>query len=217
VITIVFLFSLIFVTLMFEQEAEGFDLPYAQTENGTYFTKETAVNGKNVSVFSALKDFSNEIRDNVNNYETTTTKKINNVDTTIVTNGIKNNLETCLTDYPNAKTMCYDTHYKTQMQSIGDNSFKNGGAGERLVDAVNRNANIRVTKDEYEIEKSNLQRTHSSNRQIQLDLDRKMYEMLNDKSGMKLESATKQSSAMYISILGTVLATTALYFIFIKI
>ncbi len=211
VITIVFLFSLIFVTLMFDQEAEGFDLPYAETKNGTYFTKETNVNGENVSVFSALKDFSNEIRDNVNNYETT---------------GIKTNLEYCLTKNPEDKTGCYNTHYKTQMQSIGQKSFENG-AGKKLVDAVNRNTkpptatkdptDIRVTKDEYEIEKSNLQRTHSSNRQIQLDLDRKMYEMLNDKSGMKLESATKQSSAMYISILGTVLATTALYFIFIKI
>ena len=202
VITIIFLFSLIFVTLMFEQEAEGFDLPYAQTKNGTYFTKETNVNGENVSVFSALGDFSNEIRNNVDNYETT---------------GIKNNLEKCLKDYPNDTKMCYDTHYETQMQTIGDNSFKNGGAGERLVAAANRNANIRVTNDVYEREKSNLQNTYTSNRQIQLDLDRKMYEMLNDKSGMKLESATKQSSAMYVSILGTVLATTALYFIFIKI
>jgi hypothetical protein len=226
IVTIIFLFSVIFVTLMFGQDVEGFSYNYNQTDptggSGTYFTKET--NG--VSVFSALGDFSNAIRDRINNYSTTTTKKINNVDTTIVTNGIKNNLETCLTNYPNDKKMCYDTHYKTQLQSIGNDIFANG-AGKNLVDAVNRNTkpptetkdptDIRVTNDEYETTKLHVQNTYNSNRQIQLDLDRKMNEMLTDKSGIKLESATKQNSTMYVGILWTVSAATALYYIFIKI
>ena len=219
VITIVFLFSLIFVTLMFGQDVEQFeaiDLPYDQTDpngpsgknNGTYFTKETSVNNVNVSVFSALKDFSDAIRNNVNNYETT---------------GIKTNLENCLGNNDNDKLMCYNTHYKTQMQSIGQNSFDiNGaGAGKKLVDAVNRNTtaptDIRVTNDKYETTKSYVKDTYRSNRQIQLDLDRKMNEMLTDKSGIKLESATKQNSTMYVGILWTVSAATALYYIFIKI
>jgi hypothetical protein len=227
IVTIIFLFSVIFVTLMFGQDVEGFSYNYNQTDptggSGTYFTKET--NG--VSVFSALGDFSNAIRDRINNYSTTTTKKINNVDTTIVTNGIKNNLETCLTDNPNDKKMCYDTHYKTQLQSIGNNIFTNG-AGKNLVDAVNRNTmapangtlhpdDIRVSNVNHESKRKAISETNQSNRQIQLDLDRKMNEMLTDKSGIKLESATKQNSTMYVGILWTVSAATALYYIFIKI
>jgi hypothetical protein len=221
VVTIIFLFSLIFVTLMFEQEAEGFvDLPYAQTKNDTYFTKETKVGQENVSVFSALGDFSNEIRDKVNNYEAEITTITNGVATTTKqTGGIKPILEICLNNSTDKteKEMCYRTHYETQMQSIGNKIFDINGSGNKLADAVNRNTDKRVTKDQYETTKSHVQNTYNSNRQIQLDLDRKMNEMLNDKSGMKLESATKQSSAMYLSILGTVLATTALYYIFIRI
>ena len=208
IVTIIFLFFVIFVTLMFGQEVEGFDYNYAQTDpnggNGTYFTKETG----GVSVFSALNDFSNEIRNNVNNYEIT---------------GIKTNLENCLGNNDNDKLMCYNTHYKTQMQSISQNSFDiNGaGAGKKLVEAVYRNTkpptDIRVTNDKYETTKSYVKDTYRSNRQIQLDLDRKMNEMLTDKSGIKLESATKQNSTMYVGILWTVSAATALYYIFIKI
>lgn len=221
IVTIIFLFFVIFVTLMFGQDVEQFDV-IDQTDpngpsgknNGTYFTKETSVNNVNVSVFSALKDFSNEIRNNVNNYETT---------------GIKTNLENCLKDNNNDKLMCYNTHYTTQMQSIGQRSFDiNGsGAGKKLVDAVNRNTkpptatkdptDIRVTNDEYETTKSYVKTTYRSNRQIQLDLDRKMNEMLSEKSGIKLDSATKQNSTMYVGILWTVSAATALYYIFNKI
>lgn len=209
IVTIIFLFSVIFAALMFGQDVEGFDLPYPQTDNGTYFTKETG----GVNVFSALKDFSNEIRDNINNYETT---------------GIKTNLENCLKSNNNDKQMCYNTHYKTQLNSIGINSFNNG-AGKNLVDAVNRNTkaplsngdmdptDIRVSNNNYETTKSHVKNTYTSNRQIQLDLDRKMNEMLTDKSGIKLESATKENSTMYMSILWTVSAATALYYIFIKI
>lgn len=208
VITIVFLFSLIFVTLMFEQEAEGFAYNYAQTNNGTYFTKETG----GVSVFSALNDFSKSIND-------------------VGLGPAKTTLQTCLDDTkasptasPNDKQMCYN-NYSLAIQSFTDANNK----GKILVDAVNRNTmaplsdgkmdpnDIRVSNDAHESNKLYVQNTYRSNRQIQLDLDRKMNEMLSEKSGIKLDSATKQNSTMYVGILWTVSAATALYYIFNKI
>ena len=223
IVTIIFLFSLIFVTLMFGQNVEGFDrveLPYAQTDpngqNGTYFTKET--NG--VSVFSALKDFSNAIRDKVNNYSTTTG--------ITTTTSIKTNFENCIktvndstdsdTNKKSQRDQCYRTHYETQLKSLNNSSiFSSGGAGEKLRNAVDKNANIKVKEDDYKKNKDHILETNNSNRKIQRQLDRKMSEMLSDKSGIKLESATKENSTMYVNILWTVLAATTLYYIFIRL
>lgn len=215
IVTIIFLFSLIFVTLMFGQNVEGFDrveLPYAQTDpngqNGTYFTKET--NG--VSVFSALKDFSNAIRDKVNTYSTTSGG--------VTTIGIEQSFDKCI-KIPNAtqaeRDQCYRTHYENQLKSFGSSIFSSGGAGEKLKDAVDKNANIKVTEDDYKKNKDHILETNNSNRKIQRQLDRKMSEMLSDKSGIKLESATKENSTMYVNILWTVLAATTLYYIFIRL
>jgi hypothetical protein len=192
VVTIIFLFSLIFVTLMFGQEIEGFDsLPHTQTENGTYFTKETG----GVSVFSAFGDFS---------------QKINGVGL----GQAKTDLQSCLTDATKTqrdKEYCY-TNYSAAIQT----SINNADVAT-LETVFNRNNDMRVSNAVHESTKNLISETNQSNRNNQLDLDRKMSEMLTDKSGIKLESATKQSSALYISILWTVLAATALYFIFIRI
>ena len=211
VITIVFLFSLIFVTLMFGQEVEGFAYNYVQTDpnggNGTYFTKETS----GVSVFSALNDFSKRIND-------------------VGLGQAKTNLQTCLDDTtasPNDKQMCYNNYSLAIQSSINFTEANN--KGKILVDAVNRNTmaplsdgkmdptDIRVSNDAHESNKLHVKTTYRSNRQIQLDLDRKMNEMLSEKSGIKLDSATKQNSTMYVGILWTVSAATALYYIFNKI
>jgi hypothetical protein len=219
IVTIIFLFSLIFVTLMFGQDVEGFDL-IDQTDpngpsgknNGTYFTKET--NG--VSVFSALKDFSNAIRDKVNNYSTTKGAT--------TTTSIKANFLNCIetvnagnSEYkPAERQECYNTHYKTQLQSFGSSTFTNG-AGKNLLDAVNKNTGIKVTTQDHDSNKQTILDTNKSNIRIQRQLDRKMSEMLSDKSGIKLESATKENSTMYVNILWTVLAATTLYYIFIRL
>lgn len=207
VITIVFLFSLIFVTLMFGQEVEGFAYNYAQTNNGTYFTKETG----GVSVFSALTDFSKRIND-------------------VGLGPAKTDLQTCLEDNTKSnldKRLCYNNYSLAIQSSINFTDANN--KGKILVDAVKRNTmaplsdgkmdpnDIRVGNDEHESNKLYVQNTYRSNRQIQLDLDRKMNEMLSEKSGIKLDSATKQNSTMYVGILWTVSAATALYYIFNKI
>lgn len=195
VVTIIFLFSLIFVTLMFGQEVEGFDsLPHTQTDpngqNGTYFTKETG----GVSVFSAFGDFS---------------QKINGVGL----GQAKTDLQSCLNteSTTDGKDMCYSKYSDLIKTSI------NNADVATLETVFNRNNNMRVSNAQYETTKNEISEMNQSNRNNQLDLDRKMSEMLTDKSGIKLESATKQSSALYISILWTVLAATALYFIFIRI
>lgn len=191
IVTIIFLFSLIFVTLMFGQEVEGFNLPYTQTENGTYFTKETG----GVSVFSAFGDFS---------------QKINGVGL----GQARTTLIECLNDTTKTdtdKNFCYKAYSDAMQTSINDADIAT------LKTVFNRNSAIRVSNDQHETTKRVISETNQSNRNTQLDLDRKMSEMLTDKSGIKLESATKQNSTMYVNILWTVLAATALYFIFIKI
>jgi hypothetical protein len=119
---------------------------------------------------------------------------------------------------PAERQECYNTHYKTQLQSFGSSTFTDAdGAGKKLLDAVTKNPNIKVKPEVHDSNKQTILDTNKSNRIIQRQLDRKMSEMLSDKSGIKLESATKENSTMYVNILWTVLAATTLYYIFIRL
>lgn len=205
VVTIIFLFLVIFVTLMFGQDVEQFDA-IEQTDGtggsaingrGTYYTKEN-VNG--VSVFSAMNEFSTDING--------------------VANGkAKTDLTQCLGDTNKSvdqKNTCI-TSYNTAMKMQGAFWTNPTGSYNKLLTAARQNSNLTQSPATHATTQANILAKNATNKETQQDLDRKMSEMLNDNTGMKLESLTKQNSAMYINIAGTVLATTALYYIFVKI
>ena len=201
VVTIIFLFLVIFVTLMFGQDIEQF-ATIDQTDGtgssgrvgqGTYYTKENATG---VSVFSAMREFSNEINGVANGTAKTT------LQTCLEGSGSK---DACITNYNNAMNM--PTNFWTD----------NARSYNTLLSAATANPTLKQSSATHATTQANISATNATNKETQQDLDRKMSEMLNDNTGMKLESLTKQNSAMYINIAGTVLATTALYYIFVKI
>ena len=201
VVTIIFLFLVIFVTLMFGQDIEQF-ATIDQTDGtgssgrvgqGTYYTKENATG---VSVFSAMREFSNEINGVANGTAKTT------LQTFLEGSGSK---DACITNYNNAMNM--PTNFWTD----------NARSYNTLLSAATANPTLKQSSATHATTQANISATNATNKETQQDLDRKMSEMLNDNTGMKLESLTKQNSAMYINIAGTVLATTALYYIFVKI
>jgi hypothetical protein len=213
VVTIIFLFLIIFVTLMFGQNVEQFDV-IDQTDpngpsnknNGTYYTKENA-NG--VSVFSAMKDFST----NINRANKTAepilkeclddaTKSVDQVDQV---------------DQKNACIAIYNAAMK--MPVINDVNFwtNANGSYQKLLTAATANPTLKQSPATHATTQANISATNATNKETQQDLDRKMSEMLNDNTGINLESLAKQNSTMYINIAFTVLATTALYYIFVKL
>jgi hypothetical protein len=206
--SIVFLFFVIFVALMFGQDIEGFAVidqtdgtgSSGITGHGTYFTKETGTGTNAVSVFSAMKEFSNDIN--------------------VVANGAdKTDLTQCLNDATknNAdKSMCV-TRYNTLMNMPSGFWTDATGSYKKLLSAATRNPTLKQSQTTHATTQANISDKNAINKALQQELDRKMSDMLDDKTGMKLESAAKQNSTMYVNIALTVLATTALYYIFVKI
>jgi hypothetical protein len=203
-VTIIFLFLVIFVTLMFGQDVEQFAAidqtdgtgSYNKLGQGTYYTKENA-NG--VSVFSAMKDFSTDIN--------------------VVNERAKTNLTQCL-DSSAIKDACI-TNYNTDMQMPANNSVSfwadNNRSYQKLLTAAGQNSNLTQSPATHATTQATISATNATNKETQQDLDRKMSEMLNDNAGINLESLTKQNSTMYLNMAFTVLATTALYYIFVKL
>lgn len=203
-VTIIFLFLVIFVTLMFGQDVEQFAVidqtdgtgSYNKHGQGTYYTKENA-NG--TSVFSAMKDFSTDING--------------------VTEIVKTNLTQCL-DSSATKDACI-TNYNTDMQmpTINGVSFwaDNNRSYQKLLTAARQNSNLTQSPATHATTQATISDTNATNKETQQDLDRKISEMLNDNAGINLESLTKQNSTMYLNMAFTVLATTALYYIFVKL
>jgi len=199
VVTIIFLFLIIFVTLMFGQNVEQFDV-IDQTDpngpsnknNGTYYTKET--NG--VSVFSAMKDFSTDINRANKTAEPILKECLND--------------ETKKVEYKDACIITYNAAMKMT------SNFWNGSY-KKLLTAATANPTLKQSPATHATIQATISATNATNKETQQDLDRKMSEMLNDNTGINLESLAKQNSTMYINITFTVLATTALYYIFVKL
>ena len=208
-VTIIFLFLVIFVTLMFGQDVEQF-ATIDQTDGtgssgrdgqGTYYTKENATD---VSVFSAMREFSNEING--------------------VANGqAKTILQTCLGDANKTvgqKNTCIANYNAAiKMPTINNVNFWTNPTGsyQKLLTAARQNSNLTQSPATHATTQATISATNATNKETQQDLDRKMSEMLNDNAGINLESLTKQNSTMYLNMAFTVLATTALYYIFVKL
>ena len=195
VVTIIFLFLVIFVTLMFGQDVEGFDLPYDQTDydatvsnSGTYFTRKDGSD----NIFSKFKEMSQAIRDKY-----------------------RGEIDTCLN---NANTNSGRADCRFNNITLDATSSTEIAAMQTLATlAANPTLSaLKIPTPTHDATKATISATNASNKATRQELDQKMSEMLNDKIGMKLESETKRSAATYTSIVGTVLAATALYYIFLN-
>lgn len=194
--SIIFLFFVIFMTLMFGQDIEGFDA-IDQTDGtgssgivgqGTYFTKE---NGTGDSIFSTYASLSQAIK---TNYAT-----VDNCLTGAQTNAAKALcLTTLISVAPSATT-------QTKMATLATLA-----TNQPLI-------SLQVLPATHAATQATISAKNATNVTMQQELDRKMSEMLDEKTGMKLESAAKYNAATYTSIMWTVLATTALYYIFVKL
>ena len=200
VVTIIFLFLVIFVTLMFGQDVEGFGLLYDQTDpdgpsnqnNGTYFTRKVGID----NIFSKFKEMSQAIR-----------------------NRYGNAIDACLNakpdNLPRDKTDAEKAECRFNNITLDATSSTEIAAMQTLAANPTLSA-LKITRAQHDATKATISATNASNKETRQELDQKMSEMLNDKIGMKLESETKRSAATYTSIVGTVLAATALYYIFLN-
>lgn len=197
VVTIIFLFLIIFVTLMFGQDVEGFaisqtDYDATVSNSGTYFTRKDGSD----NIFSRFKEMSQAIRDRYRG-------------------GIDACLNAKMGNPPRDKTDAEKADCRFNDITLDATSSTKIAATQIL--ATNPTLSLlKIPTPTHDATKATISATNASNKETRQELDQKMSEMLNDKIGMKLESETKRSAATYTSIVGTVLAATALYYIFLN-
>lgn len=200
VVTIIFLFLVIFVTLMFGQDVEGFAISQTDydanvSNSGTYFTRKDGSD----NIFSKFKEMSQAIR-----------------------NRYGNAIDTCLNaqigNPPRDKTdrEKADCQVDHPLDELGSRANITKIAEMATLATNGPLSLLKIPTPTHDATKATISATNASNKATRQELDRKMSEMLNDKIGMKLESETKRSAATYSSIVGTVLAATALYYIFLN-
>ena len=205
VVTIIFLFLIIFVTLMFGQEFEGFAL-IDQTDpdgpsnqnNGTYFTRKDGID----NIFSKFKEMYQSIRNRYGNaIDACLNAKVTSNDGSLRDKTDIEKAECQIRHNLDEQDSRVNLNKITQMATLATNGPLSG---------------LKTTKTQHDATKATISATNETNKATRQELDQKMSEMLNDETGMKLESETKRNAAVYTSIVGTVLAATVLYYIFLN-